>query len=162
MTATTDDVIERIDALERLIRGNQERYAPSMRLLTELVTTLTKTPGEAVDAATFIAFFDTLPIPAWLKRLDADGVLRMAWINGAYERDTGVMATSYVGTDDGKVWDDVTVQAFEENDRAVIETRLILDTAEPADGKVWRGYKWPLIEGDKVVGVFGLALGLPQ
>lgn len=157
--ADSGDMLRRLDDIEQLVRGNQERGAVSMRLLTEVVAEMTKPRGDVADGATFISFFDTLPVPAWLKLTGPDGVLRMAWINAAYERDVGVSAATYVGNHDGAVWDETVVADFEANDRRVIEGELVVPTAELAAGQIWRGYKWPLVQGGEIKGVFGFALG---
>jgi len=155
------DIAKRLDDIDRTVRTNGARGTTVMNLLLETVLAVTGKAEGAADSNVFLRFFDTLPIPAWLKILDDDGNLVMRWVNAAYEAEVGILPEKYIGRDDLAVWDAETAAGFAANDLKAITEKLVVETAEHARDKVWRGYKWPLVEGDDVVGVFGIALGLP-
>lgn len=119
----------------------------------------------AASSALLADFFETLPFPAWIKILDEDGHLRMAYVNGAYEAHVGITVKEYFSKEDiDLAWTTAELQQFHENDKQAIDTRALVQTAETARNQqsglesVWRGHKWPIIRNDGVIAVCGYAL----
>lgn len=109
-------------------------------------------------------FFETLPFPAWIKIIDADGKLRMAYVNEAYEKHIGISIKEYFSKEDSEMWGPEEVLEFSENDKQVLDTRAAIETAENINPRlgglksVWKGHKWPIIRNDGVIAVCGYAL----
>lgn len=119
----------------------------------------------AASSALLADFFETLPFPAWIKILDDEGHLKMAYVNAAYEKHVGISVKEYFSKEDVELpWTEHELRQFEENDQKVIDTRALIQTAEHARNhesgqeSVWKGHKWPIIRNDGVIAVCGYAL----
>lgn len=116
------------------------------------------------SSALLADFFETLPFPAWIKVLDDEGKLRMAYVNEAYERHVGISVTEYFSKEDAELgWRTEELEQFQDNDQHAIDTRAPIPTAEvthdPSGSEsVWKGHKWPIIRNDGVIAVCGYAL----
>lgn len=110
-----------------------------------------------------VAFFEHVPVPAWIKYVFPDGSFRMAHVNQAYAELVGVTQEDYAGQLDSDIWDLDTSLAFHANDQEVVETRSFILTDEhshdPRTGATerWLGWKWPIIIDGRVVAVCGVA-----
>lgn len=134
--------------------------------ITELLERLSGAVFECRSAADLFAmtasFFEYLPHPAWIKAVGEDGLLYMVHANIAHERVTGISQSAYAAQRDRTVWGASAADQFEFNDGIVLVTGQALRTAEFAPDKdgverLWRGWKWPLMQSGKVVAVCGVA-----
>ncbi|UTC29083.1 hypothetical protein MARCHEWKA_05740 [Brevundimonas phage vB_BpoS-Marchewka] len=108
-------------------------------------------------------FFEHMPLPAWIKALQADGSFVMVHVNRPYTAMTGVTALDYLAQPDHAIWDHGDASEFEDEDlQCVIERRTILvDGVVPhaTSGALLRfaGWKWPIMVNGDVVAVCGIA-----
>lgn len=109
-------------------------------------------------------FFEHLPIPAWVKAVQADGSLIMVHVNRPYTRATGIRAVEYLTQPDHALWESGDAGAFEAEDiTCILERRTVpIQGAVPHPDKpghdlVFYGWKWPIMVGGEAVAVCGVA-----
>jgi PAS domain-containing protein len=109
-------------------------------------------------------FFRTLPLPAWVKTIGANGELAMLAVNQTYTDTYGIESRQYVGLRDISQWTHQESKDFEEKDQAVIKTgsplisvAVILNRKTGMNERVTI-VKWPLVYQGTIIGVAGVIL----
>jgi len=136
----------------RKLKGEIEKQA--RRTNTEIAFELQKLNG-LVDA-----LLEAIPYPAWVKLVsieDGKTVLRMKYINSAYEQTFGKSRFAYHGRTDFDVWPPRTAAQYYATDMAVVGSNQprIETVTLPHSDQEWTCETLP-INRDKYRGIIGL------
>lgn len=141
----------------------------SIRMLLHEMRNAAQCCNAEVDAFALMgAFFEYLPIPAWIKTRNLDGTWTMLRVNHAFSAVTGITVAAYVGADPQRYWLNVAteeaLQASEAWDDKVLATGGavagevdIPDRRDPSKLMRWDGYKWPILKDGRNVAICGIA-----
>ena len=107
-----------------------------------------------------------LPIPMWVKDLNSI----VLYVNDAYEREFlkpfGYSKYDYIGKTDFQIWPEELARNYVQNDRKVIDSKIILYTVEQtsneADGEKWFIIKYLRYAAGKPIGIAGIAIPKKQ
>ncbi len=147
---------ERIGTLEEKSERLQSLKAKSDLFVVKLEYELERTETRLDVIENYL---DALPIPAWIKRRDADGNFRMILINKAYADKYKISKHRYQGSLDSEVWPKDIANKFKIADEKVImdksHVRVIEQVIEDGEQKqavIWKFYV-ELTHGQGVGGV---------
>lgn len=111
----------------------------------------------------FTAFMNYTPVIAWMK----DESLRYVFINKAFERQHGKTFPAAFGKDDFTLWDAITAERFQANDRMVLASADKIETEECAPDQFGNQHfsivvKFPIhsATGKKFIG--GIAIDITE
>lgn len=114
---------------------------------------ITQMQADRADADTDVhevltSYYENIPLPAWLKKFEDDGQLRMVFINDAYAQMFGVSKLRYEGRTDSEVWGPAIAEVFREKDERVlrlVQGIIVEETWTTAKGsQCWRISKFPV------------------
>lgn len=156
-----DSAFARIQAQDILIgdlrtqlRQQQEdqqaqQQATNMRILElEALVRVNLNAGDAAIQATI----NTLPIPYWIKRKQADGTFVMFMINDSYTSQFNVLRDEYIGKRDDQIHPLALAEKYRINDLAVFNS-----------GRSIRSREQALINGEEIpIQVFKFPVNIPS
>ena len=144
--------------------GKERRGQDSMAKLRRLTKQMEIDEKIILSSEKYLALaFQNLPCPVWIKDRD----LRMVYINRAYSKIYDIPTERYVGKLDTDVWPPEIAEQFKQGDERVLNGEDICYAIERVPNRAgWRDYdhikviKFPLFEGDKIVGIAGVVTGV--
>lgn len=101
--------------ISKLTKDNIELKLQLVQVSAELNINMNKTE-------LYQNVLNTLPFPAWIKRMDADGQFRMVMINEQFTSQYGITPSEYVGRTDFQVHPKELATKYFEADRKVLSS----------------------------------------
>lgn len=157
-----ESVIGRVSYLETAL---ERRDAEIMSLNFKILELKAENLENYSKLELFQEYINTLPFPAWIKGYDPSrDEFVMVMINYAYSSQFGISKQRYEGSTDREAgWDDEAAMVFEENDRAVLQSKGYIKKKEMFPETVnstvlveYTVWKFSIRLGGEKVGVGGM------
>jgi hypothetical protein len=115
-TGVYSSTLERMRVQDEMISTLQEQISTANLRILELEGQVRR---EANHHDIVQSFIDSIPLPMWVKRLNAEGVFEIYLINKKYSETYHIGKSRYQGQTDFDVWPMSIAEKYQADDRAV-------------------------------------------